>query len=80
MARGRRSAMEELQVSEKEQSRALAMHRAAIYQIHVCGGLDEKWSDRLAGFQITNKVGSNGEVETILVGRVSDQAMRCSQV
>ena len=41
----------------------------APYEIHVKGILDFSWSDWFGGFEITVQ-----ENETILVGRVSDQA------
>jgi hypothetical protein len=52
----------------------LTMHGPAVYRIHVRGRLDPKYSDRLAGMQLTEICGSNGTPETILVGRLMDQA------
>ena len=51
------------------------MHGPAIYKIRVRGGLDSNWSDRLGGMQITQTSGTDGQPETLLVGRVVDQAM-----
>jgi hypothetical protein len=52
----------------------LTMHGPAIYKIRVRGSLDDSWSDRIGGMQITETRGSDGDVETILVGRLADQA------
>jgi len=50
------------------------MHGPAIYEIRVCGHLEEKWSDQLGGLQITATHGPDGQAETLIVGRVVDQA------
>ena len=50
------------------------MHGPAVYRIHVRGHVDPRQSDRLAGMQLTEVCGSNGTPETILVGRLLDQA------
>jgi hypothetical protein len=50
------------------------MHGPAIYEIHVRGHLDEKWSDQLGGLQITSTQAASGQKETIIVGRLVDQA------
>ena len=51
------------------------MHGPSIYKIRVCGRLEGSWSDRLGGMQVTEMRGTDGQPETILVGRVVDQAM-----
>ena len=51
------------------------MSGSAIYKIRVRGRLDDSWSDSLGGMQITQASGTDGQPETILVGRVVDQAM-----
>ena len=51
------------------------MHGPAIYKIRIRGRLDGTWSDRLGGMQITKTSGTDGQPESILVGRVVDQAM-----
>ena len=51
------------------------MHGPAIYKIHVRGRLDDSWSGRIGGMQITETRGSDGDAETILVGLLADQAM-----
>ena len=53
------------------------MHGPAIYQIHVQGCLDASLSDRIGGMQITTIRGANGVRETIMVGRLVDQAALC---
>ena len=50
------------------------MHGPAIYRIHVRGRLDASWSDRVGGMQVTETRGADGQPETILVGRLADQA------
>lgn len=47
---------------------------AAIYRIKVVGELDISWSDRVEGMNITEVSDSSGKFETILVGRLADQA------
>jgi hypothetical protein len=49
------------------------MRGPLIYEIHVRGHLEEKWTDQLGGIQITATQGANGQQETILVGRFVDQ-------
>ena len=44
------------------------------YRIRVNGRLDERWSDRLAGMRISTRQGSDQNTETILDGRMRDQA------
>ena len=50
------------------------MHGPATYRISVSGRLDASWSDRVGGMQITASRAANGQMETILVGRLVDQA------
>ena len=50
------------------------MHGPAIYRICVSGHLDASCADRIGGMQITETRGTNGQTETILVGRLADQA------
>ena len=50
------------------------MHEPANYRIRVRGHLDANWSDRLGGMQFTERESPDGEVETILAGRLADQA------
>jgi hypothetical protein len=46
----------------------------AIYRISVQGNLDEIWSERLSGMQITTSGEENSDAVTLLFGRVKDQA------
>jgi hypothetical protein len=62
-------------MAEKQPPVKLTMHGPAIYKIRVRGHLDDSWSDRIGGMQITEIRGSDGDAETILVGRIADQAM-----
>jgi hypothetical protein len=50
------------------------MHGPAIYRIYVRGHLDKSWTERIGGMQVTATQGSDGQPETILVGRLTDQA------
>ena len=59
---------------EKQYPKTPTMHDPAIYQIHVRGRLPATWSDRIGGMQITEIRGPDGKPETILVGRLADQA------
>ena len=61
-------------MAEKNHPRVPTMHGPAIYKIHVHGRLDASWSDRIGGMQVTEIRGTNGQTETILVGRLADQA------
>jgi hypothetical protein len=46
----------------------------AIYRIRVQGNLDLKWSDSLGGLQITVKQKAGAAPESLLVGKLEDQA------
>jgi len=50
------------------------MKEPAIYRIRVQGRLDAKWSERLEGMNITEVRHSEKDDESILVGRLADQA------
>lgn len=52
----------------------LTMGGAATYQIIVRGTIDPSWASRLAGMNISERRSDDGEVETLLVGRLADQA------
>ena len=59
----------------KQRHNALpTMQGPAKYRIRVRGHLDANWSDRLGGMRITESQNPDGDVETILAGRVADQA------
>ena len=59
---------------EKQQHEPLTMSGPATYRITVSGTLDAKWSTRLAGMQISYRRSEDGNTDTILVGRLADQA------
>ena len=61
-------------MTKKMASVAVTMHGPAIYRIQVRGRLDASCSDRIGGMQITETRGADGAAETILVGRLVDQA------
>jgi hypothetical protein len=46
----------------------------SIYRICVPGSLDAEWSHRVGGMNITESRNPDGGVETVLVGRLPDQA------
>ena len=46
----------------------------AIYCIQVEGKLDQSWSDRLGGLQITTREREDRSIVTLLTGRLRDQA------
>lgn len=50
------------------------MGGAATYQIVVRGAIDSSWVSRLSGMNITERTTDDGAIETILIGRLSDQA------
>jgi len=49
----------------------------ATYRIRVKGYLDDRWSDRLGGMEISSIDQDEGARETILVGWLPDQAGLC---
>jgi hypothetical protein len=57
---------------------ALTMQGPAIYRIVVRGALDPDWSSRIAGMSITERHRAGDELETVLVGRLADQAALAS--
>ncbi len=61
-------------MTKKQYPKTPTMHGPAIYRIHVCGRLDASWSDRIGGMQVTEIRGSDRQPETLLVGRLVDQA------
>ena len=50
------------------------MEEPADYRTRVRGCLDARWSERMDGMRISTSRATNGEVETVLSGCVSDQA------
>ena len=52
----------------------LSMSGPAIYRVVVQGDLDPTLGDSLSGMSISRRTGAGGEIESILVGRLPDQA------
>ena len=50
-----------------------SMQGPAIYRIRVRGQLKAQWSERLEAMNITGLQQPDGEIESILVGRLADQ-------
>ena len=50
------------------------MSSPAIYRIQVRGRLDAGWSELFGGLNITEMRTDDGEIQTVLVGRLTDQA------
>lgn len=63
-----------VKVTQKPHGEFLTMHGPAIYRIIVRGTLDPSWAKRLEGMNLTEKYTDEGAVDTILVGRLPDQA------
>lgn len=57
----------------KSQDEAITMGGAATYRIIVQGCIDPSWTSRLAGMSISEKTDDNGDLVSILVGRLPDQ-------
>jgi hypothetical protein len=51
-----------------------SMEGPAIYRIRVEGTISPTWSPRLEGMNITAGISEAGETESVLVGRLADQA------
>lgn len=65
---------EENLVKKLAPSDQLTMSRPATYRIIVMGELDLGMGSRLAGMSISRRLSDDGETESILVGRLPDQA------
>ena len=61
-------------MTKKKDPTDLKMDGPAIYRIRVQGRLDARMSDRIGGMQITEVRVAGKRPETILVGRLVDQA------
>ena len=61
-------------MKKKSGEDVLTMGGAATYQIIVQGAIDPSWASRLAGMSISERRSDDGDVNTILVGRLADQA------
>ena len=61
-------------MTQNSNDKHLRLWTPATYRVEVDGHLDESWSDRLAGMQITTRKRSDQTTVTTLVGRLRDQA------
>ena len=61
-------------MSEFHAPAAPSMASPGLYRIRVQGILVPRWSDRVGGMSITTQTPEGGTAETILVGRLPDQA------
>jgi hypothetical protein len=61
-------------MTRKKDKKVLTMQGPAIYQMRIQGQLDARLSDRMGGMQITEVGGTENGPETIMVGRIVDQA------
>ncbi len=61
-------------MTKKKDPTDLKMDGPAIYRIRVQGRLDARMSDRIGGMQITEVRVAGKRQETIMVGRLVDQA------
>jgi hypothetical protein len=61
-------------MKQRKTSSDVTMHEPASYRIRVRGHLDASMSDQIGGMQINEISGEEGNAETILVGRLTDQA------
>lgn len=52
----------------------LRVDQPARYRIQVQGRLDQQWSERLSGLEITHEIGSLELPVTTLLGQLPDQA------
>ena len=50
------------------------MSGPAIYRIRVSGRVDPRWIHNVCGMQVTHAIRSPGKTESVLVGRLADQA------
>ncbi len=61
-------------MANNENSAKLTFQEPAIYEIKVVGELDISWSKRLEGVNITKIERPDGEIRSVLVGRLGGQA------
>ena len=59
--------------SEKTTSE-FSFRKPAVYKIIVQGEMDENWSDRLGGMQISVTREKDNQPQTELIGKINDQA------
>ena len=53
---------------------ALTLGTPATYRITIQGHLDSSWSDDFGGMAVNNQVSKDGSWQTVLSGRLVDQA------
>jgi hypothetical protein len=61
-------------MSEEQAPAGPSMTEPGVYRIRVKGRLEPRWSDRLGGLGITTETLEGGSVQSVLIGRLSDQA------
>jgi len=61
-------------MTNEDKGKHLKLWTPATYAITVEGRLDETWSERLGGMNITTRTRGDESVVTTLVGRMRDQA------
>ena len=61
-------------MTQNSNEKHIKLWTPATYRIEVDGHIDESWSDRLAGMQITTRKRSDQTTVTTLIGRLRDQA------
>ncbi len=61
-------------VATSEQDNQPSMRGAATYRIRVKGRVDPQWAERVSGMQISYLTRLLGKPESVLEGRLADQA------
>jgi hypothetical protein len=61
-------------MTDKQPRKRLTIDSSVTYRIKIQGCLEEIWSDRLAGMQITMNIQVYQDPVTTLVGQVKDQS------
>ena len=61
-------------MSEDQAPAIPSMTGPGVYRIRVKGRLEPRWSDRLGGLSITTDTPEGGSVQSVLIGRLTDQA------
>lgn len=61
-------------MSEDQAPAIASMTEPGSYRIQVKGRLEPRWSDRLGGLSITTETPEGGSVQSVLIGRLPDQA------
>jgi hypothetical protein len=61
-------------MASAQQDNQPTMQGPATYRIRVSGSVDPQWADRVSGMQTTHLTRLRGKTESVLVGRLADQA------